>query len=40
MRTAFFGRFLYDRIVPADHFLRRLLEIIPRERFTQMLLGY
>jgi len=38
--NSFFGRFLYDRIVPADHFLRRLLEIIPWERFTKMLLEY
>lgn len=38
--NSFFGRFLYDRVVPADHFLRRLLEIIPWERFTKMLLEY
>jgi IS5 family transposase len=38
--NSFFGRFLYDRIVPADHFLRRLLEIIPCERFSKMLLEY
>jgi IS5 family transposase len=37
---SFFGRFLYDRIVPADHFLRRLLGIIPWERFTKMLVTY
>lgn len=39
-KHSFFGRFLYDRIVPPDHFLRRLLEIIPWERFSKMLLEY
>ena len=29
---------MYDQIVPADHFLRKLKQIIPWERFTQRLI--
>jgi len=37
---SFFGRLVYDRIVPEDHFFRKLNEIIPWERFTQRLVKY
>jgi IS5 family transposase len=33
----FFGDFLYDRIVPEDHFLRQLEALIPWPRFTRRL---
>ena len=37
-KDSFFGEYLYDQIVPQDHFLRKLKEIIPWERFTQRLI--
>jgi IS5 family transposase len=37
---SFFGRLVYDRIVPEDHFFRRLNEMIPWERFTKKLVKY
>jgi len=37
---SFFGHLVYDRIVPEDHFFRRLNEIIPWERFTKKLVRY
>lgn len=37
---SFFGRMVYDRIIPADHFFRKLNEIIPWERFTVKLVRY
>jgi hypothetical protein len=37
-KGSFFGDYLYDQIVPQDHFLRKLKEIIPWERFTQRLI--
>jgi len=37
---SFFGRLVYDRIVPEDHFFRKLNEIIPWERFTRNLVKY
>jgi transposase, IS5 family len=36
-KESFFGNLIYDRIVPADHFLRKLDEVIPWERFTKRL---
>ncbi len=39
-QDSFFGNFLYDRILPKDHFLVRAKEIIPWERFTHKLLKY
>ena len=38
-KSSFFGEYVYDRIVPRNHFLRKLKEIIPWERFTQRLIG-
>ena len=37
-QDSFFGDFLYDQIVPQEHFLGKLKEIIPWERFTQRLI--
>lgn len=38
--SSFFGSFVYDRVVPPDHFLRQLRERIPWGRFSQNLLAY
>ena len=38
--NSFFGRMVYDRVVPRDHFLMRLGEIIPWQRFTYKLVKY
>jgi IS5 family transposase len=38
-KNSFFGDYIYDQIVPQDHFLRKLKEIIPWERFTKRLIG-
>jgi IS5 family transposase len=38
-KSSFFGDYVYERIVPAGHFLRKLKEIIPWELFTQRLIG-
>jgi len=37
---SFFGRLVYDRIVPEGHFFRTLNRIIPWERFTKKLVQY
>jgi IS5 family transposase len=37
-RSSFFGDYLYDQIVPEDHFLRKLKQQIPWERFTRRLI--
>ena len=37
-KNSFFGDYIYDQIVPQDHFLRKLKEIIPWERFTKRLI--
>lgn len=39
-QDSFFGHFLYDRILPRDHFLVKAKEIIPWDRFTVKLLKY
>lgn len=36
--NSFFGDYVYDQIVPEEHFLRKLKEIIPWERFTKKLI--
>jgi hypothetical protein len=36
--SSFFGEYLYDQVVPQDHFLRQLKRIIEWERFTRKLL--
>jgi IS5 family transposase len=35
---SFFGNLIYDRIVPANHFLRQLDAVIPWSRFTKKLI--
>lgn len=35
---SFFGDYLYEQVVPAQHFLRQLKQMIPWERFTRKLL--
>ncbi|MFZ3070235.1 MAG: hypothetical protein WA110_03825 [Anaerolineaceae bacterium] len=35
---SFYGEYLYDQIVPQEHFLRRLLQIIDWQRFTRKLI--
>jgi hypothetical protein len=37
---SFFGRMVYDRVIPRDHFLMRLDEVIPWPRFTYKLVKY
>jgi IS5 family transposase len=37
---SFFGRMVYDRVIPRDHFLMRLDETIPWQRFTYKLVKY
>lgn len=39
-QDSFFGHFLYDRILPRNHFLVKAKEAIPWKRFTKRLLGY
>ena len=34
----FYGEYLYDQVVPQDHFLRKLGELIEWDRFTQKLI--
>ena len=38
-KNSFFGDYIYDQIIPQDHFLRKLKQIIPWERFTKRLIG-
>jgi hypothetical protein len=37
-KSSFFGDYLYDQIVPKDHFLRKLKKHIPWELFTLRLI--
>jgi len=37
---SFFGAMVYDRVVPQDHFLRKLDEVVPWQRFTYKLVKY
>jgi hypothetical protein len=32
---SFFGDFVYREIIPGDHFLVKLRELVPWQRFTQ-----
>ena len=38
--NSWYGRFVYDRLLPRDHFLPVLLETIPWERFTYKLVKW
>lgn len=35
---SFFGDYLYDQVVPADHFLRKLNELVEWKRYTRKLI--
>ena len=35
---SFYGDYLYDQVIPADHFLRKHRQIIEWERFTRKLI--
>jgi hypothetical protein len=35
---SFYGEYLYDRVVPEDHFLRKLKALINWEHFSQKLI--
>jgi len=37
---SFFGNMIYDRIVPQDHFLRKLAAIIPWQQFAELLVKF
>jgi transposase, IS5 family len=37
---SFYGDYLYDRIVPQGHFLRKLRDLVPWQRYTYRLLKY
>lgn len=37
---SFYGDYLYERIVPRGHFLRKLRELVPWQRYTGRLLKY
>lgn len=37
---SFFGDFLYQQVIPSDHFLVHLKQVIPWQRFTDKLLQY
>ena len=39
-KESFFGEFLYERVVPREHFLRQLEALIAWERFTKRLLKW
>ena len=39
-KSSFYGDYLYDQIVPQDHFLRKLREVVPWQRFTYKLVKY
>lgn len=39
-KQSFYGDYLYDRIVPQGHFLRKLRELVPWQRYTYRLLKY
>jgi len=38
--NSLYGQFLYDRVVSKDHFLRKLREVVPWQRFTYKLVKY
>jgi IS5 family transposase len=39
-RDSFFGDFLYEQVIPKDHFLVRLKQVVPWQRFTYKLVKY
>ena len=36
--ASFFGEYLYDRVVPKDHFLRKLRQVVHWVNFTKRLI--
>ena len=36
--NSFYGEYLYDQIVPQDHFLRKLRQLVEWNRFTRKLI--
>ena len=38
--NSWYGRMVYDRVIPRDHFLRALLDTVPWERFTYKLVKW
>jgi len=38
--NSFFGDFLYAQVIPADHFLVQLKQVVPWQRFTYKLIKY
>jgi hypothetical protein len=39
-RGSFYGEHLYDRVVPQDHMLRKVRELVPWQKFDYKLLKY
>lgn len=39
-QDSFFGDYLYEQVIPQDHFLRLLRELVPWERYTRRLIKY
>ena len=39
-RDSFFRSFIYQQVVPKDHFLVKLNEVVPWQRFTYKLVKY
>ena len=39
-KGSFFGDLVYDRVVPQDHFLRKLNEVVDWRPFTKKLVQY
>jgi hypothetical protein len=39
-QDSFYGDYLYERIVPQDHFLRKLRELVPWQRYAYRLLEH
>lgn len=37
---SFFGDFIYDRVVPSEHFLRQLQAVVTWPRFTKRLVRF
>ena len=37
---SFFGEFLYEQVIPQDHFLLQLKQVVPWQRFTYKLVKY
>ncbi len=38
-KESFFGGYIYDQVIPADHFLRKLNQVIAWEHYTGKLIG-